>query len=196
MRIANLKIWAVLILLGLFLGDVFGCGADESARQDAHETETPYKAAYKGPLIGLNNDTPTPCKRASVQKGQRKNEIVFAVVCDPTARLPVVSSFSIAAETGPNNSTPYPKRIAIASFSRVLAVRGAKTARINASCDRDPNGRLLVCGVKGEEKVMLLGWLRVARRNPCSVYVSVVARANLRDNVALRQRFDGRPQGC
>jgi hypothetical protein len=78
----------------------------------------------------------------------------------------------------------------------MLTVGSAKTASINASCDRDPSGRLLVCGTKSDEKVVLLGWLRLARRNQCSVYVSVVARANLKANVALRQRFDGRPRGC
>lgn len=196
MGITNLKIWGSLILLCLFLGNALGCGADESVKQDGHQANTADQAAYKGPLIGLNNDTPTPCKRASARKGKLKNQIVFTVECDPTARQPVVSSFSIAAETSPDKSTPYPRRVAIASFSRMLTVGSAKTASINASCDRDPSGRLLVCGTKSDEKVVLLGWLRLARRNQCSVYVSVVARANLKANVALRQRFDGRPRGC
>lgn len=196
MGIKTVKIWAALILLSMLLGDVFGCGADESVGQDAHETQTPYKTTYRGPLIGLYNDTPTPCKRVTVRKGKLKNEIVFAVLCDPTARQPVVGSFSIAAETGSNKSTPYPRRVAIASFSRTLAVRNAKTAGISASCAKEPSGRLLVCGVKGDEKVMLMGWLRLARRNQCSVYVSVVAMAHLKANFALRQRFDGRPRDC
>lgn len=196
MEIANRRIWLALSLLGLLLGAVFGCGADESARQGAHETQMPYKSAYRGPLIGLNNDTPTSCKAASARRGKLKDEIVFTVECDPNTRRTDVSSFSVAAETSLNKSTPYPRRVEIASFSRMLAVRSGKSTRSNASCNRDPSGRLLVCGVASDEKVILTGWLRLASRDRCSVFVSVVAVAHLKTNIAVRQRFDGRPRGC
>jgi hypothetical protein len=181
--------WCVLIIgLG-------GCAHSGSEQKQDGGGTTANRQMPKGKLIGLDNNVATPCKKAVARRTNRVTEIAFVVRCATAAPKPIENAFYISAETGSNETLPVPKRVPIGSFAHILRVRGGNAMHEHASCEPEGSERLLACGAKGRGEMVMTGRLRLGR-TACDVYVAIVALAQGREGLRLKQLFDRRPGGC